>query len=351
MSNFYCSREAVQRGALLYGTEYHTVIDRLIEASSRGIDGTAHTRFIPLTDVRYFPFSSKYIRGAKLYFDADLWSLTSLTDQGTTARTLTSGTHFILQPDNEGPPYHWAEILSSQALTFESGSTTSQRAFTVTGQWSRHSATLPASQLNGAISSTTATSLEVDDGSKVEVGFTLLIESEQCFVSERDEVDIGTNSTNAMTADDTDTALTLGDPTNNLCTGELIRINSEQMRVTAVSSATEVVVERAVNGSTLAAHLTAQDIYVYRRFTVERGVNGTTAATHADNTTLTRYAVPGPIEELCVAETIAALQQERAGWGRVVGTGERQVELSGRALSDLRRRALGQYRRHQLVSF
>ena len=122
------------------------------------------------------------------------------------------------------------------------------------------------------------------------------------------------------------------------------------MRVVSVTSATSVVVERAWDGTNLAAHTNTADIFVFRRFTVERAVNGTTAATHADNTAVSKYAVPGPIEELCIAETIAALQQERAGWGRTVGTGERQTELSGRALSDLRKRALGQYRRNLLVS-
>lgn len=350
MSNWYCSREQVKRAAVIEGTEHHVTIDRLIEAVSRDIDGASRTRFIPVTDTRYLPYSSKYLRNGKLYFDADLWSLTSLKDQGTTLRTLTSGTHFILQPENEGPPYHWAEILSSQAISFESGSTTSQRSFAIEGAWSRYSATKVASQLNGAISTTTATTIDVDDSSLIDVGDTVLIGTEQVFVTERSETDLGVNSSGALTANDTDTALTLGDPAIDLSAGEIIRIDSERMRVVSVSSATAVVVERAWDGTNLAAHLTNADIYVSRRFTVERGVNGTTAATAADNAALSKYQVPGPINELAIAEVIAALQQERAGWGRSVGTGERQVELSGRALADLRRRALGQYKRHLVVS-
>lgn len=351
MSNWLCSRESVKRGAAIEGTEHHTVIDRLIEAASRDLDGAARTRFLPVLDTRYLPYTSKYLRGGRLYFDADLWSLTSLKDQGTTLRTLTSGTHFILQPENDGPPYHWAEILQSQSLGFESGSTTLQRSFEIIGMWSRYSATKAASQLNGAISTTTATTLDVDDSSLVEVGHTLLIDSEALFVTERSETDLAVNSAGALLADDTDQALALGDPAIDLSVGEIIRIDAERMRVTAVSSATAVTVERAVDGTNLAAHSTNADIYVSRRFTVERGANGTTAATHADNAAASRYAPPGNIEELCVAEVIAALQQERAGWGRSVGTGERQVELSGRALSDLRKRTLGQYRRNLVGSF
>lgn len=341
----------MKRGAVIEGTEHHTVIDRLIESASRNIDADTHTRFIPLTDTRYLPWSSRNLRGSRLYFDADLWSLTSLTDQGTTARTLTANTHFILQPDNDGPPYHWAEILTSQALTFESGSTTPQRSFTIIGQWARYSATKAASQLNGAISTTSATTLAVDDGSAIDVGDTLLIGSEALFVTERSETDIGQNTSAALNADDTDTTVTLGGaPTIPLVAGEIIRIDSERMRVEAVNSSTSVVVERAWDGTNLATHANPSDIYVSRSFTVERGVNGTTAATALDNAAVSKYQVPGGINELCIAEVIAALQQERAGWGRTVGTGERQVELSGRALADLRRRTLGQYRRRMMVS-
>ena len=193
--------------------------------------------------------------------------------------------------------------------------------------------------------------VNVTDSSLVDVGDTLLVGSEQIFVSERVEVDLAVNTSGALTADDTDTALTLsGAPTDNLTEGEVIRVGSERMRVESVTSSTVVVVQRAWDGTNLAAHNTASDIYVSRRLTVERGVNGITAATALDDAAVLRYAVPGPIEELCIAEVIAAGVQERSGWGRTVGTGERQVELSGRALSDLRKRALAQYRRHVMVS-
>lgn len=351
MGNWYASREQIKRAAVIEGTEHHVTIDRLIEAVSRDLDGSCRTRFIPTLDTRYLPYTSKYVRGGRLYFDADLWSLTTLKDQGTTLRALTSGTHFILQPENDGPPYHWAEILTSQSLNFESGATTPQRSFEIVGMWSRHSATQTASQLDGAITTTTATTLSVDNGSLIDVGNTLLIGTEALFVTERDETDLGVNSTVALAADDTVQTLTLADPAIDLSAGEIIRIGVERMRVTAVSSATSVTVERAWDGTTLATHATDQDIHVFRRFTVERAANGTTATTHLDNAAVSKYVVPKNIEELCIAEVIAALQQERAGWGRAVGTGERQVELSGRALSDLRKRTIGQYRRNLMGSF
>lgn len=348
MTNWYVTREAFKRAANIEGTDLHPVIDRHIGAGSRLVDGLSHTRFIPLTATRYLPYSNRYLRGGKLYFQEDLWSLTSLKDQGTTLRTLTADTHFTLEPANFGPPYHWAEILQSQAISFESGATTPQRSFQIIGQWSRYSATKPASQLDGAI--TSGTTLQVDDGSKVEVGNTLLIESEAIFVSERDEVDLAKNTTAALTVDDTEVTIALEDPATDLAVGELIRIDGEKMRVMAVNSATSVVVERAVDGSNLAAHLSGADIYVFRRFTVERGVNGTTSASHADNTAISKYTVPGPIEELAVAEAVAAYQQERGGWGGVFGASGYQGEWSQRSLDALRERVLGQYRRHLMVA-
>lgn len=350
MSNRYTTREAVKAAmSAAAGRATDIAIDRLIDQVSRAVDAATHTWFIPRTDTVYLPFDRKHVRGAKLFFDQYLLAVTSLKDQGG-ARTLTEGTHFRLQPENEGPPYSWAEIILSQSSVFEAGASTNQRSFEVTGRHGAYEATVAAAQLGAAISTAGATTAQVLDGSKVGVGDTLLAGTEQLFVSERDSIDLGVNSAGALTKSDADQTVTLGDPTDDLCVGEVIRIGSERMLVTDVDSATSVQVTRAYDGTTLAAHTTNADIYVYRRFTVERGVNGTTAATHADDLALTRYVVPPEIEELVIGEVIAALQQQRAGWGRTVG-GERPVELSGRALSALRVRNTAMRRRNLFESF
>lgn len=350
MSNCYTTREAVKAAmSAAAGSSNDAAIDRLIEQVSRAVDRAARTWFIPKTETRKLPFTRRWVIGHKLFFDAYLLELTTLKDRGGD-RTLTEGTHFFLQPENEGPPYSWAEILLSQGVTFEGGSTTHQQSFEITGKWGEHDETQSASELAAAIASTTATTLQVKDGSKVGVGDTLLIESEQLFVSDRDSIDLAVNLGDALTKDDSDETVTIGNPTDDLNVGEVIRVGSEKMLVTAVNSATSVEVTRAYDGTTLAAHASDADVFVYRRFTVERGVNGTTAATHADDTAVSRQVPPPALEELVIAEVIAAFQQQRAGWGRTVG-GERQVELSGRALKDLRNRILPMHRRHLVESF
>lgn len=348
MSNWYTTRENV-KGAMdaAAGRDIDRQIDRLIPQVSRSVDSILRTWLIPRTETRILPYSRRWVKGRRLFFDADLISLTSLKDRGG-ERTLTEGTHFILQPENLGPPYSWAEILTSQALGFEAGATTPQQSFEITGQWATWSDTRDAGELGAAIADTTATSAQVKDGSLVGVGSTLLIETEQLFVSGRDSIDLGVNLAADLAADDSEETVTLGDPADDLQEGEVIRIGSERMLVTDVDSATSVQVERAHDGTTLAAHSSGADIYVFRRYAVERGVNGTTAAAHLDDTAISAYVAPPEIEQLVDAEVIAAFMQGRSGWGRTAG-GERQIELSGRALKDLRGRTMGAYRRHAMV--
>ena len=93
---------------------------------------------------------------------------------------------------------------------------------------------------------------------------------------------------------------------------------------------------RAYDGTTLASHSDASDIYVGRTLTIERGMNGTTAATHANATAASRYTPPADIETLCVALALAKMAQDLSSWGRSVGAGESPLEVSGKALENLK---------------
>lgn len=350
MANWYTTREAVKSAMeAAAGRTNDRVIDRLIQQVSDSIDqAAAGTRFIPIIETRTLPYSRRWVRGDRLVFDAALWSLTSLKDRGGD-RTLTEGTHFTLQPENAGPPYYAAEVLRSQGVAFEGGAQTSQQSFEITGEWSSWRALEAAGTLAAAIADATSTTIQVKDGSKVGVGDTLLIGSEQIFVKDRTSIDLGVNLAAGLDRQDNDETVTIGDPTDNLQEGEIIRVGSERMLVTDVDSAAQVQVSRAHDGTTLAAHLSGADVFVFREYTVERGVNGTTAAAHDDDSAVSRLTVPPRLEEIVIAEVIANFQQQRAGWGRTVG-GERQVELSGRGLRELRTRILPSLRRHLMAS-
>ncbi|MCH8200125.1 MAG: DUF350 domain-containing protein, partial [Chloroflexi bacterium] len=148
----------------------------------------------------------------------------------------------------------------------------------------------------------------------LDVGDTLLIESEQLFVSERATKDTGTNVTTDLTADASGTTVAVGDGTK-VNKGEVILVGSEKMLVTDVTD-NNLTVQRAVDGSVLAAHSQPVDVFAYRSLTVTRGVNGTTAATHDDSTAITKYQAPFPIRQLARAQPVRQHEDQRDGQDR-----------------------------------
>ena len=355
MANRYTTREAVKAAAGIIGSDGDVAIDSLIDSYSRAVDLATHTHFIPLVETRKYDAHGPALRGRKLYFDAHLQSISAFTDQGDEAVAV-AASEYRLMPQNDGPPYSWLELLSDVTTAqLQSDPDTLQDSFRITGSWSAHSETVAASSIITGNMDDSQTTLHVANGSKVGVGDTVLIQSEQMFVSDRDDVDLAVNthgSTGAMGADDSDTTVTLaGVPTDAVNVGEVLRIGTELLLVTAINSTTSFEVERAHDGSILAAHSTGDDVFIRRTYTIVRAVNGTTAATHADDLAVTRYVVPTFLRLLVEAEVIAAFYQQPAGWGRSIGSGEGQRELSGRALDTLRKRGLGAHKRHLMASF
>lgn len=79
--------------------------------------------------------------------------------------------------------------------------------------------------------------------------------------------------------------------------------------------------------------------------TVTRGEAGSTAAVHANGVAIYRYVVPADIQQLCLAETIAAFFQEQAGWGRNIGSDGGAVEFRASELRRLRKDVTDSYGR------
>ncbi len=350
--NWYVTLEAVKTAGGIEGPDRDTALGRLIEAVSRAVDSATHTRFIPETAVRKYEFNQRNVRGNRLYFDHDLFSMTTLTDRGSTKRALTEGTHYLLLPDNAGPPYYAAEILRSQGVGYEGGAATSQQSFEATGLWSATADTEAASEIaEDSVQDGSGTSLHVKDGSKVGVGDTLLIGSEQVFISARGDVDLAQNLSGALTSDETDTNVGLdGAPNDPVNLGEVFRLDSERMRVTAINSTTSFEVERAYDGTTLAAHSNTADIFIRRTYTMGRGVNGTTGVAHADDLAFTRYTAPSLIEEVVLAEVIQLFHRQESGFTQRVGAGESQVTIRPESIASLQKRAYGAHRRHLVES-
>jgi hypothetical protein len=348
MPNWYTTREAVKRAIRSNGNENDEAIDRLIEAASRDIDNATHRFYIPKTQTRLFRWPGNYGRGDTLWLDTDLISVTTLKTQAQdSSPTTIASSDYFLEPVNFAPPYNRIEIDISSTASFEGGDTP-QRSISVEGSWGFSSDTVSVGAVASGLSSdAAATTMVASNGSLtsgINVGDTILVESEQIFVTEKTSAALASIVLDgAVTADKT-ANLTVDGGTHGISNGEIVQVDSEQMFVRSTTS-TVLTVERAYNGTTLAAHNDGVAVHIFRTLTITRGVNGTTAATHADDTAATAYRAPGPIRELAQAMAIAAYTQEAAAYGRAIGVGDASVEMTGRELGALMQRVTEQYLR------
>jgi hypothetical protein len=333
MANWYATREQVKKAANLFGTARHAQIDRTIEAVSNAISRQTRRRFIPETATKLFKWPQRLSdHPTTLWVNEDLISVTTLqTKAQNTSPTTIASTDYFLEPQQYGGPYDRIEIDESSTASFESGDT-QQRSISVLGSWGYSSNTDSAGTVvSGLSSDATATSMVISDGSLIDVGQTLLIESEQIFVSERTSAAEPNNDLldGALTADRSETVTV--DSGGRYSVDEVILVDSEEMLVTGISGNVLTVI-RAYNSTTLATHSNNQPVHVFRTLTVERGVNGTTAATHANSTAISKYVPELQIQTLTIAMTLAQLAQEGSSWGRSVGAGDSAFEYSGRGL-------------------
>lgn len=269
---------------------------RALQTASRYIDEELHRHFYPLTEtVSYYLGAG----GEGFYLERDLLSLTSVTADDL-AVTLSDVT---LSP--AAAPYAWLGVSGVD--------------IDVAGVWGYSNVTEAAGALNGAISTTTATTLEVTDAAKVGIGDQLLIDTERLVVTDRAMVDTTANVTGDLTANANNVSVTVNDGTL-LNVRETILVDSERMLITDITSNTLTVI-RAVDGSTLAAHTQPVDVYAARTLTVERAAQGTTAATHNDAATVYCNVPPSPIKTLAIAEAIMTMSQETSGYGRTTVSG------------------------------
>lgn len=347
---FYCTRESVQDAFDVREAAHRsTQIDEAIASASDDIDGWLNRHkhgLAPRTATRYFRWPKKDGGGAtNLWLDEnELISVTTLTAGGTAI----AASDYFLEPVNSGPPYRNIELdLDSQASFTNSG--TAQRAIAITGLWGIHNDQKTAGALESAVGSTSTTTIDVTRGDLVGVGSILTVGTERMLVTGKGTLDSTQNLASAMNALKNDQTVDVADG-SLFFVGELILIDSERMRITDITG-NNLTVIRAYDGSTLAAHLIAADVYVYRRLTVERGALGSTAATHLDAASVTVWAVPDLARDLCKAEAITRLEQEFSAYGARVYSDEAERDssgtevVSGRGLTDLRKACARRYKR------
>jgi len=350
---WYTTRESVKSAVGLVGAEYDALIDSYIEAASEDIEVMLNRRFIPETATKLYRWpqrkgfrSSQYYTGQVLLLeDEDLLAVTTLLAQAqdTTPVTIAAADYF-LEPNNLGPPYTRIEIDLSSSAAF-SGGDTPQRSISVAGRWGYSETTKAAGALAEADDGA-ETALDVTDSSLIGIGDTILVGSEAMFVSAKALLDTTANTSGTLAADSS--IVTVAVNTGSLVlAGEVITINSERMLVESISG-NNLTVKRAVDGSVLASHADAQDVYAPRTLTVARAVNGTTAATHSTAAAISKYMPPGDIVDLCRAMAIGHFKQGQSGWTGAISGGEGAIAVKMTDLFYLRERASEKYERVSL---
>ena len=184
MPNLYTTRAQVKArlGITVADTTYDAILNAVIEAVSREIDQYCGRWFYPVTQTRYFtPASTR-----RILVD-DLLAVTSLKtdeDGDRTYETTWAAGDYDLMPLNAllgSPPEPYWEIRTTPDGDYAFPCVA--RGVEIAGRWGYYDQrTTSTATLNEALD-TTETGVDVSDGTQFEVGQTILIDSEQMYIS------------------------------------------------------------------------------------------------------------------------------------------------------------------------
>lgn len=348
---FYITRERFMAAASVAPDVVSAqTIDRLLDAASRGVEEMTNRHFYPFTQTRYYDWPAQFgLTPIRVYLNADLLSVNTLTVGGVGGTVLSTGNYY-LEPVNYATDggdlqaYSRIEInLATPSVSFVAGPSP-QRSIVVDGVWGYSQRTTPAGTLAAAINSSVVT-VTLSDSSLVGVGDLVKIDSEQLFVTEKALATTGTTLNGNLTADNAIVTVPVVDGTK-VFANEIITIDSERMFVESVSG-NNLTVKRAYQDSVLAAHTSGVTVYAPRSATVERGSVGTTAAAHLINATMTRNVPPQKIADYVLADVVSTFLQEKSGYARTIGQGETIQQVTGRALTTLAKEIEDKYGRRR----
>lgn len=336
----YCTREDVKRALDVMETARENWrVDRAIQSSARNIEKQLHRVFYPNDTTCYFDWPNfNYAYPWRLWLDQyNLAAIPTMVTTGTAGGTLAGETIPLsacnFEPVNEGPPYTYLELRRDLNYAFGVGPTP-QRDVGIMGTFGYWLETDGGGQLAAAVSSTTATSLTVSDGSLVGVGNLLIVDSERILVSDRSSNNSGqTNLSGLTSASNADVTATVTDGTQ-LHVDEVMQIDSERMLIVDITG-NQVTVKREWDGSVLATHSADSVIYTFRTLTVLRGQLGTAAATHLNAAPVSVWRTPTLLKDLAIAEASNRVLQEPGGYRDPQGEGSSAVAHLGTALADL----------------
>ena len=216
--NLYASLADFKRLKAIPSTSADTADDdeilRTLEAASRYIDGETARRFYPEIDTRYFDWPDGN-NERRLWLDDDLLEVTTFVNgDGTSFES----TDYYPEPRGR-TPFYALTLKEATDATWETDSDeNTEQVLAVTGPWGYHErygrAWRAATTLGAAMTDTTTASFTAADGTLLSVG-------------------------------------------------DIVKVDTEVMNVSAISTNTVTVTRRGDCGSTAATHLIAAAVYVW----------------------------------------------------------------------------------------
>jgi hypothetical protein len=315
----YASPEDVKTAMDAHTNRADTYVSGRVAAGSDAVEGTLRRRFYPEHATRAFQ-----LRGTcGVWLDEhELVEVDTVTVDGT---VLDLADVTLVRGARAGDPIVRIEVP------------TAGEELVVTGVYGYQLTERAVAEVESIVAGT----LTVSDSSGIGTGALLRIGTERLIVTRKNWIVAG--NTTPVTLEDRASAnsFTLDVP---VFAGETLLIDAERMLVVDVAGST-VIVERAVDGTALAGHTAVTAVYVQRQLAVDRAVLGTTEAAHITGDDVLVFVYPSLVTELCMAESLVGIQQGRAGYARTVGSGETEQEASGRGVRDVRTRALAAHGR------
>lgn len=335
---FYATREEVKAELDAKETSRsNSRIDRALAAGMDAVHGLTHRMFYPVLATRRFdwPPRAGSTAGILRLGSNEIISVASLTSGGI---EIPAGQYLLRRADDlDEPPYTRIELDLSGPASFGQGDTYQQdiAAHSLFGY--RNDEAPAGATVEDLDATETAVNVDAATSAAAGVGALLRIDDERVIVTGRSLLYTGQTLGGAgLTNQNSAVVVDVADGTG-FAAGETIVIDGERMLVEDIAGDT-LIVRRAWDGSTIAAHTATTAIFAPRTLTVARGALGTTAATHSSGASVYRFDFPGSVRQLCLAEALTDLLQGRSGYARTAGSGDNERETSGRGLKDLRDR-------------
>lgn len=319
MRTVYATVEKVMRVTDVKATAFNTddILDALISASGDvdnlvKIGDATRPGFAPWTGTIAFDWPAPVNNANAYRFWLNQFRLHSLTSAVSGGTDISDDV--LLWPPS-GAPYSAVEVDTETSSALEAGTGSGQRSLSLAGVWGivGRDRTKTTWTLSASIDSDDETATLL---APVGVGSSILIGSERMNVISRSWGDSGQTAT-ALTAQMNDQAITVSTGSAFLA-GEELLIDGERVLVREISG-NALTVQRAVGGSTLAAHSNGATIHWARVCGIERATLGTTAASHSSAAQISIYEPPALASQLTVAYAIDRRALETVGYARSLG--------------------------------